>query len=121
MAGNWSTPEQIITKLRLGRGADSIGQAGGQGRPRDLGDGADLLSLVIGVRRAEARPDEATEAVVGGERTASEGAGGLGAGERHLEGRRLGKLLSAARRRACVEHVTIKLSILERFACRVMG
>jgi hypothetical protein len=34
---------------------------------------------------------------------ASEGSSGLGAGEGHSEGSRLGKLLSAARRRACVE------------------
>ena len=29
--------------------------------------------------------------------------------------------MSAARRRACVEHVTGKLEVSERFACRVLG
>ncbi|WP_420910536.1 IS3 family transposase [Roseivivax marinus] len=32
-----------------------------------------------------------------------------------------GKLLSPARRRACVEHVRQKLGVSERFACRVLG
>ena len=29
--------------------------------------------------------------------------------------------MSAARRRACVEHVTRELDVSERFACRVLG
>ena len=29
--------------------------------------------------------------------------------------------MSAARRRACVVHVTAKLDVSERFACRVLG
>ena len=33
----------------------------------------------------------------------------------------LGKLLSPARRRACVEHVRQKFGVSERFACRVLG
>jgi hypothetical protein len=32
-----------------------------------------------------------------------------------------GKLLSSARRRACVEHVKQKFRVSERFACRVLG
>ncbi|MBP0447350.1 IS3 family transposase [Roseomonas sp. SSH11] len=32
-----------------------------------------------------------------------------------------GKLVSAARRRACVEHVTGRLDVSERFACKVLG
>ena len=33
----------------------------------------------------------------------------------------LGKLLSPARRRACIEHIRQKFRISERFACRVLG
>ncbi|WP_166507207.1 IS3 family transposase [Frigidibacter mobilis] len=32
-----------------------------------------------------------------------------------------GKLLSPARRRACIDHVRLKLGVSERFACRVLG
>ena len=38
-----------------------------------------------------------------------------------LRGGCLGKLLSPARRRACIEHVRQKFRISERFACRVLG
>ena len=34
---------------------------------------------------------------------------------------RLGKLLSPARRRACVDHVIAELGVSERLACRVLG
>ncbi len=37
------------------------------------------------------------------------------------EGSRLGKLLSAARRRAVVTHVAAKLDVSESLACRVLG
>ena len=38
-----------------------------------------------------------------------------------LNGGRLGKLLSPARRRACIDHVRRKFHVSERFACRVLG
>ena len=34
---------------------------------------------------------------------------------------RLGKLLSPARRRRCIDHVMTKLGVSERLACRVLG
>src|SRR4051794_8383289 len=103
------------------RGAAGARQSGGRGGPGDRGDGADVLPLAFRVWRAEARPGEAAEAAGGGERAAAQGGGGPDAREGHPEGSRLGKLLSAARRRACVEHVTTKLGISERLACKVLG
>src|SRR3712207_4857044 len=104
-----------------GRGADGAGQDGGGSGAGDRGDGAHLLPLARRVRRAEARPGEAAQAAGSGERAAAEGRGRPDAGEAHPEGSRLGKLLSAARRRACVEHATTKLGVSERLACRVLG
>src|ERR671916_988141 len=104
-----------------GRGADGAGQDGGGSGAGDRGDGADLLPLARRVRRAEARPGEAAQAAGSGERAAAEGRGRPDAGEAHPEGSRLGKLLSAARRRACVERVTAGLGVSERLACRVLG
>jgi putative transposase len=51
----------------------------------------------------------------------AEGCGGPDAGEAGAEGSRLGKHLSAGRRRACVAQVAAKLDVSERFACRVLG
>src|ERR671916_967394 len=104
-----------------GRGADGAGQDGGGSGAGDRGDGADPLPLARRVRRAEARPGEAAQAAGSGERAAAEGRGRPDAGEAHPEGSRLGKLPSAARRRACVERVTAGLGVSERLACRVPG
>ncbi|MBP0447581.1 helix-turn-helix domain-containing protein [Roseomonas sp. SSH11] len=70
---------------------------------------------------AEAGRGEAAECAGSGERQASPGGGGPHPGKAGAEGSRLGKLVSAARRRGCVEHVTGKLGVSERFACRVLG
>src|SRR3712207_1681071 len=56
-----------------------------------------------------------------GERVAAQSCGRPDAREGHPQGGRVGKLLSAARRRACVEHVTTKLGISERLACKALG
>ena len=54
-------------------------------------------------------------------RAASESGFRFDAREAHPSGGCLGKLLSPARRRACIEHVRQKFRISERFACRVLG
>src|ERR671916_473434 len=74
----------------------------------------------VGIRRAEAGPGAAAEAAGSGECPPAPGCGRPDAGEGDPEGGRVGKLLSAARRRACVEHVTTKLGVSERLACRVL-
>jgi hypothetical protein len=49
------------------------------------------------------------------------GSRGSDPGEAGLEGSRVGKLVSAARRRGCVEHVTAKLGVSQRWPARVLG
>ncbi len=56
-----------------------------------------------------------------GRRRLAVGGGRSHFGEAGAEGSCLGKLVSAARRRGCVEHVMDKLGVSERFACRVLG
>jgi len=46
---------------------------------------------------------------------------GPDAGEADPERGCLGKLLSPSRRRRCVDHVMVKFSVSERFACKVLG
>src|SRR5918998_2198058 len=121
------TPEAIVAKLRqvevltARRGADGAGQGGGRGGALHRGHRADVLPLARGVRRAEARPGEAAEAAGSGERAAAQGGVGPDAGEGPPQGGRVGKLPSAARRRARIEHVTTKPGVPERLACRVLG
>jgi transposase len=55
------------------------------------------------------------------ERAAAEGGVGPNAREGHSEGSRLGKVVSPARRRACVEHVVRELGVSGRKACAVLG
>jgi hypothetical protein len=43
------------------------------------------------------------------------------AGQAHSAGGRLGKLLSPARRRACIEQVRAQLHVSERRACAALG
>jgi putative transposase len=56
-----------------------------------------------------------------GEQAAAKGALRSDAGEADPAGGRLGKLLSPARRRRCIDHVMMKLDVSERLACRVLG
>ena len=56
----------------------------------------------------------------------AEGRGGPGGGKGHPGGygaipRTVGKLLSAARCQACIEHVTTRLGTSERLPCQVLG
>ena len=56
-----------------------------------------------------------------GERAAAEGGLRSDAGEADPARGRLGKLLSPARRRRCIDHVMTKFDVSERLACRVLG
>jgi hypothetical protein len=56
-----------------------------------------------------------------GECSAAAGDGGSDAREGGAEGGCVGKLVSPARRRRCVEHVTATLGVSGRFACCVLG
>ena len=56
-----------------------------------------------------------------GEGAAAEGRVRADAGEAHSQGGGLGKLLSPARRRRCIDHVRQKFCVSERLACRVLG
>jgi hypothetical protein len=56
-----------------------------------------------------------------GERSAAQGSVGPDARQDYLEGSRLGKILSPARRRSCIEHVVRQVGVSERRACAVLG
>ncbi len=118
MAGKHHKPEEIVAKLR------QVEVLTGQGKPiaeavRAIGVTDELLPVAVRVWRAEAGPGASAESAGAGERPFAAGGGGFDAGEAGAEGSCVGKLLSAARRRACVEHVTAKLDVSERFACKV--
>src|ERR671910_285222 len=81
----------------------------------------DLLPLAAGVRRPQGRPGQAPEGARDRERQAAPGGRRPDPGQAGPEGGRLGKLLSPARRRACIEHVRGKLRISERRACAALG
>src|ERR671913_1165508 len=81
----------------------------------------DLLPLASGVRRPQGRPGQAPEAARDRERPAAPGGRRADPRQADPEGGRLGKLLSPARRRACIEHVRGKLRISERRACAALG
>src|SRR5829696_6742795 len=100
------------------------GLAGSERRrrgPLDRRDRGDLLPLASGVRRPQGRPGQAPEAARDRERQAAPGGRRPDPGQAGPEGGRLGKLLSPARRRACIEHVRGKLRISERRACAALG
>jgi putative transposase len=108
-------PEEIIGKLR------QVEVLTGQGKPVAEAVRAIGVTEPTYYRwRSEVGPGEASEAARAGERPPSEGGGGSDAEEAGAQGSRCGKLVSAARRRACVEHVTAKLGVSERFACKVL-
>src|SRR5215207_9746808 len=73
------------------------------------------------VRRLESRRRQETEGPGAEERDLEAAACRCGAGEGGVEGDRLGKLLSPARRRAAVHHLMQAMNVSERFACRVTG
>src|ERR671913_156267 len=81
----------------------------------------DLLPLAPGVRRAQGRPGQAPEGARGRERAPAPGRGRPDPGQADPEGGCLGKLLSPARRRVCIEYVRDKLQVSERHVCRALG
>src|ERR671939_1806306 len=81
----------------------------------------DLLPLAKRVRRAQERPDQTAEGSRDRERPAAPRHRGSHARQAHPARGRTGKLLSPARRRACIEHVRRTLSVSERRACRALG
>jgi transposase InsO family protein len=115
------TPEEIVAKLR------QVEVLAAQGKPvaeavRTIGVTeatyyrwrAEYGGLKLDqVRRLKERERE--------KRAAAQGGVGLDAREGHPEGGRFGKILSPARRRACVEHVERRLGVSERRACAVLG
>jgi hypothetical protein len=76
---------------------------------------------VPGVRRAEDRVSEAPEEPRTREQPAAQGGLRFDAGQAHSAGGRAGKLLTPARRRACIEQVRAQLHVSERRACAALG
>src|ERR687890_321318 len=93
----------------------------GRCRARDRRDRGDLLPLATGVRRAQDRAGQAPEGARDRERTAAPGGRRPHPRQADPKRGRLGKLLSPARRRACVEHVRGELQLPERRVCRALG
>ena len=89
--------------------------------PLDRRDRGDVLPLASGVRRVEERPGEAAEGPGNGEHPAASCGVGSDTRQADIAGGIPGKLLSPARRRACIEHVRGALSISERRACAALG
>ena len=77
--------------------------------------------MAAGVRRTEERPGKAAEGSGDGEHPASSRRVGPDARQADPAGGCPGKLLSPARRRACIEHVRRELSVSERRACAALG
>src|SRR5262249_38265883 len=77
--------------------------------------------LAARVRRPEERPDQAAEGSRDGEQSASPCGVGSDAGQADLAGGSPGKLLSPARRRACIEHIRRVLPISGRRAWAARG
>src|SRR5688500_17813751 len=90
-------------------------------RARDRRDRGHLLSLAPGVRRAQDRPGQAPEGARDRERPPAPGGRRPHPRQADPQGGRRGKLLSPARRRACIEHVRAALRVSERRVRRVLG
>src|ERR1700736_3046893 len=122
----WSTTacwaEICASTLRMFASAEATsGQERGRSDPFNWYQRGDVLPLASGVRRVEERPGEAAEGPGNGEHPAA--SCGVGSDTRQADpaGGIPGKLLSPARRRACIEHVRGALSISERRACAALG
>src|SRR4051794_24813143 len=89
--------------------------------PYHRGNGGYVLSRASGVRRAQVGPDQAHEGA--GDREPAPAQSHRGPHPRQADpaGGCPGKLLSPARRRACVEHIRQVLNVSERRACRALG
>src|SRR4029453_10529714 len=87
----------------------------------DRGEGGDVLPLGQRVRRLEVGPGEAAEGPRDRECSAAQGDLRSDTGQADPAGGCPGKLLSPARRRACIEHVRRELCVSERRACAALG
>ena len=114
-------PEEIVAKLRQVDVMVSQGQS--------VADAVRAIGVTevtyyrwrSGVRRAQIGSGQAPEGSGGGECPAPPRGSRSDPGQADPERGRLGKLLSPARRRACIEHVRSKLKLSERRVCRVLG
>src|SRR3954467_9964461 len=97
------------------------GHAGGGCNPRHRGHRGHVLSLASGVRRAEVRSGQAHEGAGDREPAPAQSHRRPHARQADPARGRPGKLLSPARRRACVEHIRSVLKVSERRACRALG
>src|SRR5262245_28075475 len=121
MARKRYKPEEIVAKVAAG-GSSGLPRPGhGRRDPPDWCERSDLLSLAPGVRRAEDRASKAPEGPRTREQPAAQGGLRFDAGQAHSAGGRAGKLLSPARRRACIEQVRAQLHVSERRACAALG
>src|SRR5215207_4495923 len=103
-------------------GCPGLARAGrGRCRALDRRDRGDLLPLAAGVWRAQDRADQAPEGARDRECPVAPGGSGPHARQADPERGCLGKLLSPARRRVCIEHVREKLQVSERRVCRALG
>src|SRR6266851_4199385 len=92
-----------------------------RGNPLDRGERSNVLPLAPGVRRIEERSGKASEGSGGGDHPSSSRGLRPDPGQGDPAGGGTGKLLSPARRRACIEHIRGTLSISERRACAALG
>src|SRR5262245_51616308 len=121
MARKRYKPEEIVAKVAAS-GCSSLPRSGhGRRDPPDWCERSNLLSLAPGVRRAEDRASQAPEGPRTREQPAAQGGLRFDAGQAHSSGGRPGKLLSPARRRACIEQVRAQLHVSERRACAALG
>src|SRR4051794_18668169 len=97
------------------------GHAGGGCGALDRRHRGHVLSLASGVWRAKVEPGQAHEGA--GDREPAPAQGDRGPHPRQADPARgrAGRLLSPARRRACVEHIRSVPTISERRACRALG
>src|SRR5918998_4936645 len=93
----------------------------GRCRALDWRDRGNLLPLAAGVWRSQDRAGQAPEGARDRERAAAPGGGRADLGQADPQRGCLGKLLSPARRRVCIEHVREKLQVSERRVCRALG
>src|SRR5215213_8791823 len=114
-------PRRDCFQAAPGRRAGCAGNPGGGCDPHHRGHGGDVLPLASGVRRPEVGPDQAHEGAGNREPAPAQGHRRPHAGQADPARGRPGKLLSPARRRACVEHIRAVLKVSERRACRALG
>src|SRR4051794_34717604 len=104
-----------------GRCSGRARNPGGGRDPRDWGHRGHVLPLAPGVRRAEVEPGQAHEGAGDREPALAQSYRRPHARQADPARGRPGKLLSPARRRACVEHIRSVLNVSERRACRALG